>query len=109
MTLDVVSPSYTHVPRPELPEAVAVLLGEGCGILADGVGDGDVPLRLPVDLGPDSVGLDASPPGDLWPCERFGSSVPARPGEAAVASCLAPPGSVSGRPGFGPARGGCAP
>ncbi|UUU20587.1 GGDEF domain-containing protein [Streptomyces sp. DSM 40750] len=59
VTVDI-APPYTHVPRPALLEAVSVLRSEGFRICADGVGDGDVPLRLLVDLGPDLVKLDAS-------------------------------------------------
>ncbi|MGW1715851.1 EAL domain-containing protein [Streptomyces sp. NPDC002156] len=59
VTVDVVPP-YTHVPQRALLEAVAVLRGEGFRICADGVGDGDVPLRLLTDLAPDLVKLDAS-------------------------------------------------
>ncbi|WP_369032114.1 EAL domain-containing protein [Streptomyces adonidis] len=59
VTVDVVPP-YTHVPQRALLEAVAVLRGEGFRICADGVGDGDVPLRLLTDMAPDLVKLDAS-------------------------------------------------
>ncbi|MFG2131481.1 EAL domain-containing protein [Streptomyces sp. NPDC048751] len=59
VTVDVVPP-YTHVPQPALLEAVAALRGQGFRISADGVGDGDVPLRLLTDLAPDLVKLDAS-------------------------------------------------
>ncbi|MEU5770529.1 GGDEF domain-containing protein [Streptomyces asoensis] len=59
VTLDVVPP-YTHVPQPALLEALAVLRGQGFRISADGVGDGDVPLRLLVDIAPDLIKLDAS-------------------------------------------------
>ncbi|MFF7975225.1 EAL domain-containing protein [Streptomyces sp. NPDC007905] len=59
VTLDVV-PSYTHVPQRALLEAVAVLRDQGFRISADGIGDGDVPLRLLTDLSPDLVKLDAS-------------------------------------------------
>ncbi|MFI5799631.1 EAL domain-containing protein [Streptomyces sp. NPDC051677] len=59
VTLDVVPP-YTHVPQPALLEAVAALRGHGFRISADGVGDGDAPLRLLVDIAPDLVKLDAS-------------------------------------------------
>ncbi|MER6959812.1 GGDEF domain-containing protein [Streptomyces sp. NPDC000618] len=59
VTLDVVPP-YTHVPQPALLEALAALRGQGFRISADGVGDGDVPLRLLVDIAPDLVKLDAS-------------------------------------------------
>ncbi|MFF5188959.1 EAL domain-containing protein [Streptomyces sp. NPDC000345] len=59
VTLDVVPP-YTHVPQRALLDAVAVLREQGFRISADGVGDGDVPLRLLVDLAPDLVKLDAS-------------------------------------------------
>ncbi|MER5795852.1 GGDEF domain-containing protein [Streptomyces sp. NPDC001980] len=59
VTLDIVPP-YTHVPQQALLEAVAVLRGQGFRISADGIGDGDVPLRLLTDLSPDLVKLDAS-------------------------------------------------
>ncbi|MBC2905134.1 EAL domain-containing protein [Streptomyces cupreus] len=59
VTLDIVPP-YTHVPQQALLEAVAGLREQGFRISADGVGDGDVPLRLLVDLAPDLVKLDAS-------------------------------------------------
>ncbi|WP_062646601.1 GGDEF domain-containing protein [Streptomyces maremycinicus] len=59
VTLDVVPP-YTHVPQPALLEAVTALREQGFRISADGVGDGDAPLRLLVDLAPDLVKLDAS-------------------------------------------------
>ncbi|MFD9320865.1 EAL domain-containing protein [Streptomyces sp. NPDC060053] len=59
VTLDVVPP-YTHVPQPALLEAVTALRDQGFRISADGVGDGDAPLRLLVDIAPDLVKLDAS-------------------------------------------------
>jgi predicted signal transduction protein with EAL and GGDEF domain len=59
VTLDIVPP-YTHVPQQALLEAVAGVREQGFRISADGVGDGDVPLRLLVDLAPDLVKLDAS-------------------------------------------------
>ncbi|MFF3335839.1 EAL domain-containing protein [Streptomyces sp. NPDC002888] len=59
VTVDVVPP-YTHVPQQALLEAVSALRGQGFWISADGVGDGDVPLRLLTDLAPDLVKLDAS-------------------------------------------------
>ncbi|MGV4983545.1 EAL domain-containing protein [Streptomyces sp. NRAIS3] len=59
ITLDVVPP-YTHVPQRALLEAVAALREQGFRISADGIGDGDVPLRLLTDLSPDLVKLDAS-------------------------------------------------
>ncbi|GHI09240.1 diguanylate cyclase [Streptomyces cellostaticus] len=59
VTLDVVPP-YTHVPQRALLEAVAALRDQGFRISADGIGDGDVPLRLLTDLSPDLVKLDAS-------------------------------------------------
>ncbi|WP_189710550.1 GGDEF domain-containing protein [Streptomyces phaeofaciens] len=58
VTLDIVPP-YTHVPQQPLLEALAALRGQGFRISADGVGDGDVPLRLLVDMAPDLVKLDA--------------------------------------------------
>ncbi|MFH8531026.1 EAL domain-containing protein [Streptomyces tendae] len=59
VTLDV-CPPYTHVPWRALLDAVAVLRGQGFRISADGVGDGDAPLRLLTDLAPELVKLDAS-------------------------------------------------
>lgn len=59
ITLDI-GPPYTHVPHQALLEAVAALRGQGFRISADGVGDGDVPLRLLTDITPDLVKLDAS-------------------------------------------------
>ncbi len=59
VTLDIVPP-YTHVPQRALLEAVATLREQGFRISADGIGDGDVPLRLLTDLSPDLVKLDAS-------------------------------------------------
>ncbi|MEU9339256.1 GGDEF domain-containing protein [Streptomyces sp. NPDC048290] len=59
VTVDVVPP-YTHVPQQALLEAVGALREQGLRISADGVGDGDVPLRLLTDLAPDLVKLDAS-------------------------------------------------
>ncbi|MGW1914997.1 EAL domain-containing protein [Streptomyces sp. NPDC002076] len=59
VTLDVVPP-YTHVPQRALLEAVSALREQGFRISADGIGDGDVPLRLLTDLSPDLVKLDAS-------------------------------------------------
>lgn len=59
VTIDVVPP-YTHVPQRALLEAVGSLRNQGFRISADGVGDGDVPLRLLTDLAPDLVKLDAS-------------------------------------------------
>ncbi|MEW1829882.1 GGDEF domain-containing protein [Streptomyces sp. NPDC088196] len=59
VTIDI-GPPYTHVPRRALLEAVSELRGQGFRICADGVGDGDVPLRLLTDLAPDLVKLDAS-------------------------------------------------
>lgn len=59
VTIDV-GPPYTHVPHQALLEALAELRGQGFRISADGVGDGDVPLRLLVDMSPDLVKLDAS-------------------------------------------------
>ena len=56
----VVGPPYTHVPQRALLEAVGGLRAQGFRISADGVGDGDVPLRLLTDLAPDLVKLDAS-------------------------------------------------
>jgi diguanylate cyclase (GGDEF)-like protein len=59
VTLDVVPP-YTHVPHPALLEALAALREQGFRISADGVGEGDLPLRLLADISPDLVKLDAS-------------------------------------------------
>lgn len=59
VTLDVVPP-YTHVPQPALLETLGGLREQGFRICADGVGDGDLPLRLLTDIAPDLVKLDAS-------------------------------------------------
>ncbi|WND38735.1 GGDEF domain-containing protein [Streptomyces sp. BB1-1-1] len=59
VTVDV-CPPYTHVPRQALLEAVSALRGQGFRVCADGVGDGDAPLRLLTDLAPELVKLDAS-------------------------------------------------
>lgn len=59
VTLDIVPP-YTHVPQRALLEAVDALREQGFRVGADGIGDGDAPLRLLVDLAPDLVKLDAS-------------------------------------------------
>ncbi|MFF0836159.1 MULTISPECIES: EAL domain-containing protein [unclassified Streptomyces] len=59
VTLDVVPPC-THVPHRALLDAVGALREQGFRISADGIGDGDVPLRLLTDLSPDLVKLDAS-------------------------------------------------
>ncbi|WP_395575435.1 GGDEF domain-containing protein [Streptomyces sp. BK79] len=59
VTLDV-CPPYAHVPRRALLEAVTALRDQGFRICADGVGDGDAPLRLLTDLVPELVKLDAS-------------------------------------------------
>ncbi|MFD5754611.1 EAL domain-containing protein [Streptomyces sp. NPDC127044] len=59
VTIDI-GPPYTHVPHQSLLEAVSTVRGEGFRICADGVGDGDAPLRLLTDLAPELVKLDAS-------------------------------------------------
>ncbi|HLL34839.1 MAG TPA: GGDEF domain-containing protein [Streptomyces sp.] len=59
VTVDI-GPPYTHVPQRALLDAVGALRGLGFRISADGVGDGDLPLRLLADLAPDLVKLDAS-------------------------------------------------
>jgi predicted signal transduction protein with EAL and GGDEF domain len=59
VTVDI-GPPYTHVPQRALLEAVGVLREQGFRISADGIGDGDVPLRLLTDMAPDLVKLDAS-------------------------------------------------
>ncbi len=59
VTLDV-CPPYAHVPRRALLEAVSGVRAQGFRICADGVGDGDAPLRLLTDLAPELVKLDAS-------------------------------------------------
>ncbi|MFJ8803193.1 EAL domain-containing protein [Streptomyces sp. NPDC102487] len=55
-----VGPPYTHVPQRALLDAVAAVRAEGFRICADGVGDGDVPLRLLTDLAPELMKLDVS-------------------------------------------------
>ena len=59
VTVDV-GPPYTHVPQQAFLEAVGALRDQGFRISADGVGDGDVPLRLLIDMAPDLVKLDTS-------------------------------------------------
>lgn len=59
VTVDV-GPPYTHVPHRALLDAVAAVRAEGFRICADGVGDGDVPLRLLTDLAPELMKLDVS-------------------------------------------------
>ncbi|MGW0337347.1 EAL domain-containing protein [Streptomyces sp. NPDC003011] len=59
VTIDV-GPPCAHVPQSALLEAVGGLREQGFRISADGIGDGDVPLRLLTDLAPDLVKLDAS-------------------------------------------------
>ncbi|MFJ4788193.1 EAL domain-containing protein [Streptomyces sp. NPDC088794] len=59
VTVDI-GPPYTHVPQQALLEAVGALREQGFRISADGIGDGDVPLRLLTDMTPDLVKLDAS-------------------------------------------------
>ncbi|MET9409381.1 GGDEF domain-containing protein [Streptomyces sp. NPDC002935] len=59
VTVDI-GPPYTHVPQHALLEAVAAVRGEGFRICADGIGDGDVPLRLLTDLAPELMKLDVS-------------------------------------------------
>ncbi|MFF0190365.1 EAL domain-containing protein [Streptomyces sp. NPDC005244] len=59
VTVDV-GPPYTHVPQRALLDAVAAVRAEGFRICADGVGDGDVPLRLLTDLAPELMKLDVS-------------------------------------------------
>ncbi|MGW3288938.1 EAL domain-containing protein [Streptomyces sp. NPDC001002] len=59
VTVDI-GPPYTHVPQQALLEAVDALREQGFRISADGIGDGDVPLRLLTDMAPDLVKLDAS-------------------------------------------------
>jgi len=59
VTVDV-GPPYTHVPQNALLEAVAAVRDEGFRICADGVGDGDLPLRLLTDLEPELMKLDVS-------------------------------------------------
>ncbi|CQR65157.1 EAL domain-containing protein [Streptomyces leeuwenhoekii] len=59
VTVDV-CPPYAHVPPRALLEAVSTLRGQGFRVCADGVGDGDLPLRLLTDMAPELVKLDAS-------------------------------------------------
>jgi predicted signal transduction protein with EAL and GGDEF domain len=59
VTVDI-GPPYTHVPQHALLEAVSEVRGEGFRICADGIGDGDVPLRLLTDLAPELMKLDVS-------------------------------------------------
>ncbi|MER6311211.1 GGDEF domain-containing protein [Streptomyces sp. NPDC001657] len=59
VTLDIGGP-FLHAPGAALLESVAGLRDEGFRICADGVGDGDLPLRLLGALAPDLVKLDRS-------------------------------------------------
>ncbi|MCW7941153.1 diguanylate cyclase (GGDEF) domain-containing protein [Streptomyces hygroscopicus] len=59
VTVDI-CPPYAHVPHRALLEALTVLRAEGFQICADGVGDGDLPLRLLSDFEPDLIKLDVS-------------------------------------------------
>ncbi|WP_051799108.1 GGDEF domain-containing protein [Streptomyces sp. NRRL S-337] len=59
VTLDIGGP-FLHFPGAALLESVAGLRDEGFRICADGVGDGDLPLRLLGALAPDLVKLDRS-------------------------------------------------
>ncbi|MFJ5778058.1 EAL domain-containing protein [Streptomyces sp. NPDC093094] len=59
VTVDI-GPPFTHVPQQALLDAVEALRGAGFRISADGVGDGDLPLRMLADMAPDLVKLDAS-------------------------------------------------
>ncbi|MGC0333340.1 diguanylate cyclase (GGDEF)-like protein [Streptomyces sp. SAI-170] len=59
VTLDV-GPPFTHVPQQALLDAVTALRETGFRISADGVGDGDLPLRVLHDMAPDLVKLDMS-------------------------------------------------
>ncbi|MET8027293.1 EAL domain-containing protein [Streptomyces avermitilis] len=59
VTVDI-CPPYTHVPHQALLEAIAAVRSEGFRICADGIGDGDVPLRLLTDMAPDLLKLDVS-------------------------------------------------
>ncbi|MYT28941.1 EAL domain-containing protein [Streptomyces sp. SID8354] len=59
ITLDLGGP-FSPVPERELLGAVAGLRDAGYRICADGVGDGDLPLRLLGELSPDVVKLDRS-------------------------------------------------
>ncbi|MGW3360266.1 EAL domain-containing protein [Streptomyces bungoensis] len=59
VTVDVVPPC-AHVPQRALVEAVGALREQGFRISADGIGEGDMPLRLLADLAPDLVKLDSA-------------------------------------------------
>ncbi|QKW05411.1 GGDEF domain-containing protein [Streptomyces sp. NA04227] len=59
VTVDL-TPPFTHVPQRSLLEGVAALREAGFRISADGLGDGDAPLRLLAELAPDLLKLDAS-------------------------------------------------
>ncbi|CAL9381606.1 EAL domain-containing protein [Streptomyces sp. enrichment culture] len=59
VTVDV-GPPFTHVPQQALLEGLAALRGAGFRVSADGVGDGDLPLRMLDNMAPDLVKLDAS-------------------------------------------------
>ncbi|MFF0205458.1 EAL domain-containing protein [Streptomyces sp. NPDC005017] len=59
ITVDI-GPPFTHVPQQALLDAAAALRDAGFRLSVDGVGDGDLPVRLLVDLAPDLVKLDGA-------------------------------------------------
>lgn len=59
VTLDLLPP-FADVPQAPLLAAVRSLRRDGFRICADGIGEGDVPLRLLADLEPDLVKVDRS-------------------------------------------------
>ncbi|AXK35230.1 GGDEF domain-containing protein [Streptomyces armeniacus] len=77
VTVDLSAPFAPAPPR-ALLDGVAALRAEGFRISADGVGDGDLPLNLLVDLAPDLVKLDGS----------LAAALPDRPERFAAAAAL---------------------
>jgi diguanylate cyclase (GGDEF)-like protein len=59
ITVDLGAP-FTHVPQRALVRGARTLREAGFRVCADGVGDGDLPLRLLAELAPDLVKVDAS-------------------------------------------------
>ncbi|MGK5631880.1 EAL domain-containing protein [Streptomyces sp. URMC 123] len=59
VTVDLGAP-FTDVPRQKLLATARALRADGFRICADGVGDGDVPLRLLADLAPDIIKVDGT-------------------------------------------------
>ncbi|RLK59242.1 diguanylate cyclase/phosphodiesterase [Actinokineospora cianjurensis] len=74
-----ITPPFSRVHRAELIRGLDVLREAGCGIAFDAIGDGDLPLSLLADVGPDLIKLDA----------HLISGLPEDPACLAVVECLA--------------------